>query len=233
MIKKSTLYQWEDNMKDDDLLTLKEICLYFHCTRQTIWNWEKKLNFPLIRIEKKIYGRKNEIEEWLEQFNTANIERQEKRMGSKNNDEIKKKMGKITKMAGKEKAIDETEEVKFPFDDRFQLKIISMLIMNDELCKKHISYIQADYFINPIHKEIFKRLVAFYNKYKRAPKSDEIWEEIKIIKEKDNRIPKNEVDYIANKMLDMVAEGDFDYISDNVLDFVRNQAVRNALLTPA
>lgn len=123
---------------------------------------------------------------------------------------------------------------KFEFTGDTQIKIVSMLLNEEENIKENLEIIKAEYFNNPALKEMVTLLVEFYQKYGRGPTRNEFLEELNSFldeqKKKQKIIPYEEYLNVAVEVLEISSKGNFDYIKDKLVDFSRLQAMKQALL---
>ena len=125
-------------------------------------------------------------------------------------------------------------EKKFEFSHESQKKIFAMFLFDKEFLKSYGGLIKPDYFDNPVLKDLSKIVINFYEKYSRAPDTDEFLQELDdlITKEKkrSKNFPLDEYFEIAKEILTIGNTGKFDYVRDKALAFAKYQAMKQALL---
>jgi replicative DNA helicase len=113
--------------------------------------------------------------------------------------------------------------VKYPFNSRFQSKILALLLRDPQFLSIHGSVVEPGYFDNPVFVILCRRVINYYKQYKITPSEDTVRE-----------LVKNDITGLPT-LAQLVDEayscdlGDASFIQDKAIDFARSQAMRKAL----
>lgn len=122
------------------------------------------------------------------------------------------------------------KQPKTILDEKFQKKLIKLLI-EDEVFSEQISdIIKVEYFDGILPNTIMRHIFTYYEKYNSIPDYDAILDIINI-KEKDETVKNRLIDFVTfTKELKI---SDKSHIKDYALNFCKKQALRNGLFKAA
>lgn len=131
-------------------------------------------------------------------------------------------------------ARNEDDQV-YLFDESFQNKILA-LMSQDKLFmgSTAVEVVKPSYFDNPVHQNIARWAIVYYNAYGDTPTQDVLYQELKNFSDKTaitSADYERHVDLIKAVFNTPVQE--IDYIKDQVITFGRQQALRDALIEGA
>lgn len=129
-----------------------------------------------------------------------------------------------------------TESFRNIFDHEWQKQFISILFYSRDVASRALPVIDADYFENPLDKEIVRALLRFFDKYHGLPTLADIRSMVKIDVQ-NGEIDEEVLDEILLKLDEYysleIDESSISSTADNFINFVRQQAMKRAILRSA
>jgi hypothetical protein len=122
------------------------------------------------------------------------------------------------------------EPLRFDLSPDIQAQIVGALLTDEYILKRYHQFVKPEYFENPIHREIVKFIVAYYDEYKSITDLSELDHHLSKIVEK-KRLPKSEIENVLKDITKHIhVKSNFEYVLNIVVKFARTQAIRNATL---
>jgi replicative DNA helicase len=110
-----------------------------------------------------------------------------------------------------------SEDIKFNFDDNFQLGIFELMMHDVSFCEKAVLLLKAEYFKNQYYSWFFQKFEELVTEYKTAPTQLQIKNEILRFPPEKQALYFN----IYKKITKTETKRDYNYIKNNLEDFVR------------
>lgn len=138
-------------------------------------------------------------------------------MINENNNEIKSSISNI-------------KDKNILLDEKFQVKLIKLIIEDERFSEQILEMIKPDYFDSVLTKIILKYIIDYFLKYNLIPEYDTL---NSILKEKESDL------LLREKLIDLLIAlkeqniTDKSYIKDTAIDFCRKQSLKKGLLEAA
>ncbi len=117
----------------------------------------------------------------------------------------------------------------YGFSPEIQLKIVAMLLLEQDLFIRNVEVVLPDYFENPILGDFVRIIFAFYQEYHRIPTPDEFIEEVDVFTASDRRLPREEYFRVLEEVFEAGDDGYFDYVKDKTTAFAKYHRMRIAI----
>lgn len=125
------------------------------------------------------------------------------------------------------------DDDRYPFDSRFQLKVLGLMLNDPVFLPEHADVLDYEYFDEDRHSTLAELITSYHTKYKERPTRAALEAAIrkhvrKGFHEKDWDDREDELLAMANRAF-RVGLKDGDYVRDQVVDFGRFQKMRDAI----
>ena len=123
----------------------------------------------------------------------------------------------------------------YKFTPRVQLRILTLLWLDNKMYYTYKEVIKPKYFTSPIHIDLCRIIYDYREKYEASPSKDVLLEEIHQMCSKSKTKARLEQDYIdtINRMAEVDVSTDYDYLKDKIVSFGKRQALVEAILQSA
>lgn len=112
------------------------------------------------------------------------------------------------------------------FGAQFQTKIIQSLLVDQTFFEKVFDMFELDYFENETHRNLYKTILEYYDKYKMVPSIDNLETSVRLYEDETLR---DDCYIIVNEVKKNIVS-DLSYVKDKTLEFCKNQKMKKALL---
>lgn len=120
--------------------------------------------------------------------------------------------------------------MKFEFDDDFQNRILASLIHSTRFLKTARDLVEPEYFSSNDQWVLCSLVYQFYDRYKKAPKTVDLKNEVVAYCKKGNISPEaQELLETLRKRLKKTVRKDKSYITDEIIKFTQHEKTRLAL----
>ena len=126
--------------------------------------------------------------------------------------------------------MSEDQHEIYDFTADLQKKIVAMMLFDGPSLMSNITIVKAEFFDNPVLRDIVKLITEFFKKYTKAMTKIEFCEEIDSLLTKNKKLPAGEYTNVMAEILKIGEEGNFEYVRDKVVAFARRQGAKRVLL---
>ncbi|TET66997.1 MAG: hypothetical protein E3J56_13575 [Candidatus Aminicenantes bacterium] len=123
------------------------------------------------------------------------------------------------------------KDLRFEPSPDMQARVIGGLLVDEYFLRRFHRYVKPEYFDHPIHQEIVKFIIDYYEKHKALTDLLEIDHYLKAKGSKT--IPKEEVEAIVEEIEKNSNIKNFEYATNIIVKFARDQAIRKAAIKHA
>ena len=123
------------------------------------------------------------------------------------------------------------KDLRFEPSPDIQSRVIGGLLVDEYILKRFHRYVKPEYFENPIHKEIVKFIIDYYEKYKALTDTVELDNFLKVKLSKT--VPEEEIEAVLKKIAKNTNIENFEYAMNTIVKFARDQAIKIAAVKHA